>query len=278
VQLCSWLTDLGSITDQILYNHPNQHSGSDPNYTGWKKGFKIRFLVKSFLAQHSFALQAKSIDVTKIQKQQKKEEQPPCYLRKLKQVSPVSVHSQQNSDELPEEVRNKIFFHYHHFCAVLGCPHAPVEEIAKLVKQKNALINFFPRLSKGTKDELTETITNIQLTSFPSKEISRYKYIVKNIIENDIFKSFSGLDQGIAYLFAPELNGKRHIGSMAEVIQNSLENEVDILSIGNDFDSPLLLINQLNGRAFICSAVGNKLNQELIKKHIKTTNLTVNLV
>lgn len=278
VQLCSWLTDLGSITDQILYNHPNQHSGSDPNYTGWKKGFKIRFLVKSFLAQHSFALQAKSIDVTKIQKHQKKEEQPPCYLRKLKQVSPVSVHSQQNSDELPEEVRNKIFFHYHHFCAVLGCPHAPVEEIAKLVKQKNALINFFPRLSKGTKDELTETITNIQLTSFPSKEISRYKYIVKNIIENDIFKSFSGLDQGIAYLFAPELNGKRHIGSMAEVIQNSLENEVDILSIGNDFDSPLLIINQLNDRAFICSSVGNKLNQELIKKHIKTINLTVNLV
>src|SRR5690606_26617431 len=26
VQLCSWLTDLGSITDQILYNHPNQHA------------------------------------------------------------------------------------------------------------------------------------------------------------------------------------------------------------------------------------------------------------
>lgn len=44
VQLCSWLTDLGSITDQILYNHPNQHSGSDPNYTGWKKGFKLGFL------------------------------------------------------------------------------------------------------------------------------------------------------------------------------------------------------------------------------------------
>ncbi len=278
VQLCSWLTDLGSITDQILYNHPNQHSGSDPNYTGWKKGFKIRFLVKSFLAQHSFALQAKSIDVTKIQKQQKKEEQPPCYLRKLKQVSPVSVHSQQNSDELPGEVRNKIFFHYHHFCAVLGCPHAPVEEIAKLVKQRNALINFFPRLSKGTKDELTETITNIQLTSFPSKEISRYNYIVKNIIENEIFKSFSGLDQGIAYLFAPKLNGKRHIGSMAEIIENSLNNEVHILSIGNDFDSPILIINELNSRAFICSSVGNKLNQELIKKHIKTTNLTVNLV
>jgi hypothetical protein len=278
VQLCSWLTDLGSITDQILYNHPNQHSGSDPNYTGWKKGFKIRFLVKSFLAQHSFALQAKSIDVTKIQKQQKKEEQPPCYLRKLKQVSPVSVHSQQNSDELPEEVRNKIFFHYHHFCAVLGCPHAPLEEIVKLVKQKNSLINFFPRLSKGTKKELKEIIKSIQLTSFPEKKIRNYKYIVKNIIESDTFKGFSGLDQGIAYLFAPELNGKRHIGSMTEIIENNKENQVDILSIGDDFDSPLLIINQINDRAFICSAVGNKLNQVLIKKHIKTTNLTVNLI
>src|SRR5690606_38076882 len=63
VQLCSWLTDLGSITDQILYNPPNQLSASDPYYKNWKKGFKIRFLVRSFLAQYSFALQAKSIDV-----------------------------------------------------------------------------------------------------------------------------------------------------------------------------------------------------------------------
>lgn len=278
VQLCSWLTDLGSITDQILYNHPNQHSGSDPNYTGWKKGFKIRFLVKSFLAQHSFALQAKSVDVTKIKTQQKKEEQPPCYLRKLKQVSPVSVHSQQNSDELPEEVRNKIFFHYHHFCAVLGCPHAPVEEIAKLVKQKNALINFFPRLSKGGKNELKETFINIQGTSFPEKEIFRYKTIVKNILDDDYFKSFSGLDQGVAYIFAPALNGKRHVGSMAEIIEDSMNNEVQILSIGDDFDSPLLIINLLNNRAFICSSVSNKLNQTLIKKYIKVTNLTVNLI
>jgi hypothetical protein len=62
VQLCSWLTELGSTTDQILYNHPNQHSSSDPTYKGWKKGFKIRFLIKSFLANHSFALQAKPFD------------------------------------------------------------------------------------------------------------------------------------------------------------------------------------------------------------------------
>ena len=49
VSLCSWLNELGTTTDQILFNHPCQHSASDPTYKGWKKGFKIRFLVKSFL-------------------------------------------------------------------------------------------------------------------------------------------------------------------------------------------------------------------------------------
>ncbi|NTW33768.1 MAG: hypothetical protein HGB12_14300, partial [Bacteroidetes bacterium] len=278
VQLCSWLTDLGSVTDQILYNHPNQHSGSDPDYKGWKKGFKIRFLVKSFLEKHSFALQAKSIDVTKIEKQQKKEEQLPCYLRRLKQVSPISIHCEQNSEELPEEVRNKIFFHYHHFCAVLGCPHAPIDEIAKLVKNKNLLINFFPRLSKGTSKNLKNIFINIQLSFFPDKEIQKHKFIVKNLITDETFKSFSGLDQGIAYLFAPVLNGKRHTGSMKNIIKDSMEKELLIMTIGEDFDSPLLIINISNDRAYICSSVGNKLNQELINKHIKTNNLTVNIV
>ena len=109
VQLCSWLTDLGSTTDQILYNHPNQHSASDPDYKGWKKGFKIRFLVRSFLAQHSFALQSKSFDITKIEKSQKREEQIPCLLRKLRNPSPVTVHSEQNSNDLPDVVRKLLY-------------------------------------------------------------------------------------------------------------------------------------------------------------------------
>ncbi|MEI7499481.1 MAG: hypothetical protein WCK84_03440 [Bacteroidota bacterium] len=278
VQFCSWLTDLGSVTDQILYNHPNQHSGSDPNYKGWKKGFKIRFLVKSFLEQHSFALQAKSIDVTKIEKKQKKEEQKPCYLRKLKQVSPVSIHSEQNSEELPSDVRNKIFFHYHHFCAVLDCPHAPIDEITKLVKKKNSLINFFPRLSKGTSKELTTVLKNIQISSFPEKKIYKRKFIVKNLIHSEIFRGFSGLDQGVAYLFSPVLNGKRHTGSMKKIIEDAIKQELIIFTIGEDFDSPLLIINNVNERACICSSIGNKLNQELIKKHIKANNLSVNIV
>lgn len=277
VQLCSWLTDLGSITDQILYNHPNQHAASDPEYKGWKKGFKIRFLVKSFLAQHSFALQAKSIDVTTIEKKQKKEEQIPCYLRKLRKPSPISVHSDQNSSELPIEVRNKIFFHYHHFCAVLNCPHAPKDEIEKLIKQKNSLINFFPRLSKGSKKELQKAFEKIQSTYFPEKEISKHKIKISKLLEDEIFVDFAGLDQGIAYLFATSLNGKRHIGSMSKILNQCCGNIVLVSTIGSDFNSPLLVVNTSNQRAFICSSVSNKLNQEMIKRKISVKGLNVNI-
>jgi triacylglycerol esterase/lipase EstA (alpha/beta hydrolase family) len=277
VQLCSWLTDLGSITDQILYNHPNQHAASDPDYKGWKKGFKIRFLVKSFLAQHSFALQAKSIDVTTIEKKQKKEEQIPCYLRKLRKPSPITVHIDQNSSELPIEVRNKIFFHYHHFCAVLNCPHAPKEEIEKLIKHKNSLINFFPRLSKGSKKELQKAFEKIQSTYFPDKKISKKKIKISKLLEDETFVDFAGLDQGIAYLFATSLNGKRHIGSMSKILNRCSENIVWVSTIGSGFNSPLLVVNTSNQRVFICSSVSNKLNQEMIKRKIAVKGLNVNI-
>lgn len=277
VQLCSWLTDLGSTTDQILYNHPNQHAASDPDYKGWKKGFKIRFLVRSFLAQHSFALQSKSLDITRIEKNQKHDEQIPCYLRKLRKPSPVTVHSDQNSNDLPEEVRNKLFFHYHHFCAVLGCPHAPVDEIKKLVKQNKTLINFYPRLSKGTDVDLLIKLKDIQSKDFSGKLLFKRKIGVNELIEYKLLKDYSGIELGLAYVFSISLKGKRHSGNMNAIIISNLDCIIELVSIGEGLNGPLLFINEENHRAFICSSVTNKLNQELISRKVVVKKLIVSL-
>jgi len=277
VQLCSWLTDLGSTTDQILYNHPNQHAASDPDYRGWKKGFKIRFLVRSFLAQHSFALQSKSVDITKIEKHQKRDEQIPCYLRKLRKPSPVTVHSDQNSSDLPIEVRNKLFFHYHHFCAVIGCPHAPIEEIKKIVSQKESFISFYPRLSKGKKDNLLKQIEFIRESDFPEIGIVKNERIVKSVLKDEKLQDFLGIDVGIAYLFANSLKGKRHTGNMNEILHSCLDSNIEIISIGIDYESPLVFINNSNERAFICSSIKSKCNQSLIKRKIEVNNLTISI-
>jgi hypothetical protein len=278
VQLCSWLTELGSVTDQILYNHPNQHSSSDPNYKGWKKGFKIRFLVKSFLTKHSFALQAKAIDITNIKKTQNKEEQTPCYLRKLRKPSAVSVHIDQNSNELPIEVRNKLFFHYHHFCALLNCPFAPVDEIKKLVKNAKEYITFFPRLTKDNFDVLNSQFDSIKDIYFPESTKYEFEIAVENAIENEELSHFIGIDQGIAYLFATELNGKRHKGSMSEILKLNEAKFITIYSYDENFDSPILVRNLKNDRAFICSSIDNSLNQKIIKQKIKISGLSVSVL
>lgn len=278
VQLCSWLTELGSITDQILYNHPNQHSSSDPSYNGWKKGFKIRFLVKSFLTKHSFALQAKAIDVTNIKKTQKKEEQTPCYLRKLRKPSAVSVHIDQNSNELPIEVRNKLFFHYHHFCALLNCPFAPVEEIKKLVTNSKEYINFFPILTKDDFDVLSLRFDSIKEIYFPESTKYEFKISVKKAIENEDLGHFTGIDQGVAYLFATELNGKRHKGSMSDILKLNQTEFITIYSYDENFDSPILVRNLKNDRSFICSSIDNSLNQKIIKKKIKINGFAVSVL
>ncbi len=62
------------------------------------------------MATHSFVLQAKTIDVTKIKKSQKKDEQDSWPLRKIRQPSPLTVHNEMVSDSLPSEVRNKLYF------------------------------------------------------------------------------------------------------------------------------------------------------------------------
>jgi hypothetical protein len=276
VQLCSWLTSLGSITDQVIYNHPNFHAKSDPNYKGWKKGFKIRFLVRSFLEKHSFALQSKAIDIVKIEKSQKKEQQEECLLRRISRPSSVSVHVDQNSLELPKEVRSKLFFHYFHFCAVLNCPYAPVDEIKKIIKNRNKLISFFPRLSKGLKSGLKEKFYEIKSLYFSEIEISKQKIKVGKLLEKeDVVSKFKSLQLGIAYLFDNDLKGKRHSGSMSGIISANENNLIEILSIGEINNGLILVINNLNDRAFICSATDSKLNQKLINEKVNVQGVSV---
>ena len=120
-------------------------------------------------------------------------------------------------------------------------------------------------------------LKEIQSEYFPELEISAHKAKVSRLIEHEDFESFAGIDQGIAYLFAETLNGKRHTGSMDDIIQNHTSEILTLKTIGNTFDSPLLVINLINDRAFICSSVSNILNQKLIKTKIQSDNLTVNL-
>lgn len=275
ISICAWLNELVTTTDQILFNHPCQHAPSDPTYKGWKKGFKIRFLVNSFIAKHSFALMAKAVDIEELKSIQEKNEQETCLNRKLSKPSPVSIHNEINSDTLPKSVQNKIFFHYHHYCAVLGCKYAPLKEIQKIVLNYSDYIFVLPRLEKGSKEEIETSFNNLNSKYLKDIDLVENKITIEEALKDETFKKYYDFQQGLAYLFAEKLNGKRHSGSMNEIFKNNAHNFLIVRKPKGYILPSLLIYNEENNRAILVSALLSELNQKLIKKHILVDNLDV---
>jgi hypothetical protein len=278
--LCAWLTDLGSVTDQILFNHPCQHAPSDPTYKGWKKGFKIRFLVKSFLAKHSFALQAKAIDITALEKQQNKSEQIPCLQRKPKNTSAVSIHNDIDNATLPTIVRNKLYFHYHHICCEMNCPYAPKEAIENLLDNYENLVSFFPRLSKSFDFEsLKESYDKIAQKYFSAYKIGSITLSLAKIQKTELYqKQYLDLEVGLAFLVADELNGKRHKGSKDKILAVTKNVNLTIFEPQNLDGTPILLHNPTNDRAIILSSSNSDFNLSIVKKYTNRQGFSIEVL
>lgn len=152
---------------------------------------------------------------------------------------------------------------------------APTDEIKKLVKNANQYITFFPRLTKDDFRILDTQFNSIKEIYFPESIKYEFTLSVEDAIENENLSNFIGIDQGIAYLFATELNGKRHTGSMTEILKLNKSKLITIYSYEKSFDSPILVKNSKNNRAFICSSIDNSLNQKIIKQKIKINGLAV---
>ena len=251
MQFCSWMTDLGSVTDQILYNHPSQHSGSNPTYKNWKKGFKIRLLIGSFVREHSFFMISKSAELPALEKKQKTKEQLPCEKRLLNHVKPVSVHEDLDSPELPEVVRGKVFFHYHHVCAALGCPHAPITEVKKLLKKANTLVSIFPILVKET--DVTNPVDFFRKFSFSDFQVSKRTAKIKSLLADEDFMAKYGVGTAIAFLFSPKLNGKRHVGNMSLILNASRNDTLVVIRNERQKSNPICLYNSTNDRIAVLS-------------------------
>lgn len=275
VGLCSWLTDLGSTTDQILYNHPCQHASSDPTYSGWKKGFKIRLLVKSFITKHSFAMMAKAKDVSILSKKQETEEQTPCNQRNII-ANDVSIHDDIKSPTLPNEVRGKLFLHYHHICAAMGCPHAPLANVHEIVKNAVNHISVFPKLSKGGYQEMELVHLNLATGQFSSTQ-NFITLSCKDILLEFNKRNYKDIEIGLAYLLSEKLNGKRHIGSKDIILNNNLTQSLVIAVIDNLEGSPIFIGNNENDRGVLVSSVSGEANQIALKSHIKITGIDINV-
>ena len=266
--LCRLLYSINCIPDQINWNHPNIHCARDSYYKQWNKGFKLRILLDQYAKFGAFAFRTKaetSNENRRLQRETHYAEK--CETREMN-FTPSTVHPAEFDNRLPENIRGGHYIHFRHFCAVMGCEHAPYCKIREQFDKIGDLINPFPILHKDTEQNLNEVIQSNLLYS--KRNYSNIEIKLKLLLDMynedrtallygvscDSGYPISEILQASAYIVAnnDELSGKRPKNGYITIIEKHLQDDSD-LSIKlkkPDLLTPLIIIG--NGRGAMIGA------------------------
>ncbi|MDD3138393.1 MAG: hypothetical protein PHX08_05410 [Lachnospiraceae bacterium] len=260
--LCKLLHSINCYPDQILWNHPNFHCGNNPYDKKWKKGFKLRVYLDQYEKFGAFAFVSKALSAKENQTlEERKNTAIPCYEREIKAPSISCVHSDENSELLPEIIRGGHYLHNRHVCAVLQCEHAPYQEVEKLISNAEYYINPFPVLVKGTVQEINTIIESDSIMKNRTYEKIQMK--ISDLYEESEDTLLFGDGKGagyplnkivlaITYVIAAQtgqLNGLRPRGSKDRIIVDYLKKftEDTVTILLPELMSPLVV--QMNNYA-----------------------------
>lgn len=276
--LCKLLHSIGCYPDQILWNHPNFHCGSNPYDSKWKKGFKLRVYLDQYEKFGAFAFVSKVLSAKENQAlEENKNVAIPCDKREIKAPSISCVHCDENSDLLPEIIRGGHYLHNRHVCAVLKCEHAPCKEVKKLISRAEYYINPFPVLVKGTIDEINMIIDANSILK--NRTYEKIQMRISDLYEEteDTYLFSDGDEAGypvnkiilaITYVIAAQtgkLNGLRPKGSKDKIITEYLKNfsEETVTILLPELMTPLVV--QLNDYAVLVGPNNPKIYRKLIQ-------------
>jgi len=247
-QLCNLLYDVGCIPDQILWQHPNMQAGNDSYYKSWKKGNKLRVTLDAFSTFGSLAFRSKSLSSSE---NLARESSPnynagKCEERPLSVSGVVAVHIDENHPDIPDEIRGGHYIHHKQICGALSCPHAPCDELDKLMQNAENYISPFAALHKDSARAISALIARDPLLSemtytlheVPVADIVRYYEEGTQTIQfiDGAVHCYSSRRKGypitfmmdaVAFILASRLgllNGKRPQGNRGDLIQRVLSN------------------------------------------------------
>lgn len=283
-QLCQLLYSVNCYPDQILWNHPNFHSGNDPYYSSWKKGFKLRVELDQYAKFGAFAFRTKAESANEnISLQTQTNIAAPCEEKDIT-VKESCVHVDENYIQLPEEIRGGHYLHNKHICAALGCEHAPYEQIDRLIEYSGKYINPFPILSKGTEAEIKDIVgkhsiyTNRKYTKEKVDVVeiyNLYKKAEKSLIwgnSNECGYPVNVLVQALAFLIAAhygELNGYRTRGNQDGHIKKYMEEGMPFEIIANIPDLMTPVVLECDGYSAMVGPRNPRIYSKLIRRDEK---------
>jgi hypothetical protein len=279
MQLCGWMTDRGSTTDQILYNHPSFHSGTDSYYLQWKKGYKIRVSASSFFSVHKFGISPKSLDLKTLAGGQNAQIQPACEDREPRLLTRC-LHIDLTSSALQPPMRGSAYAHFLQACADLGCPHAPREAVQVSLKSYKEKISALSLCTKGSVEEIETLFMDVRSKYFADCEIVESSLLVSQILKRFEKLGYSELEDGMKFLVADHLYGKRALGNGAEIIAQSAKMEVSLMSLigrSSDLLAPIMLIRKSLDRAVFLSSTSGTSNRDLLADMVGLSGYAIRL-
>lgn len=239
--LCKLLYSINCIPDQVNWNHPNIHCPSDPYYVQWNKGFKLRILLDQYAQFGAFAFRTKAESAQENRRLQRQTHVAQRCEEREVHVTASTIHPAENDERLPDIIRGGHYLHFRHFCAVLGCEHAPYNELCQCFRNLGELINPFPILCKEEQTRIEEIINSNTLLSQRNYEIlnvlvsnflTLYRENPTTLIYGQANNGYpiSQILKGIAYVIAndDELFGKRPKGGYVELIERHIAVNPDL--------------------------------------------------
>lgn len=277
--LCRLLYSINCIPDQVNWNHPNIHCPSNPYYEQWNKGFKLRILLDQYARFGAFAFRTKaesSNENRSLQRETHAAER--CETREI-HVTPSAVHPAENDPRLPDIIRGGHYIHFRHFCAVLGCSHAPYDELYTHINHLGEVISPFPILCKDSYFMIEELIQQNVLMS--NRCYTTYHINVSSLLAqyNDNKDSLlygrtnnngypiNTILQAVAFIIADEseLFGNRPKGYLQIIERHCSNNPSLCVEVRRpDLLTPLVIVG--NGRGTLIGPVNPTVYERLVER------------
>lgn len=269
-QLCNLLYDVGCFPDQILWQHPNMQSGSDSYYKQWKKGNKLRVALDTFSSFGSLAFASKA----EASRQNLLREPAgrynaaiECINKTLGDPGVVAVHMDEDSSAIPEAIRGGHYIHHKQLCAVLNCPHAPCNELDRLLSEAEKHVSPFTVLHKNSAMAIGKIIDNEPILS--QRHYSQHSVKIADLVKaaergmKTVLFANGALDyrkstrigypinevlNAIAYIIASQtgnLNGRRPKGAREKIIADAISSDplISVKILVPDLLTPIIITN-----------------------------------
>lgn len=242
--------------DQVLWNHPNQHSTLCKYYKSWKKGFKIRVSLQDYLLQGGFVFKAKKLSAD--ENSSLNANNSSAALKPHKLQGRVTVHLDQNTTWIPPHLRGLVFPHQLWFNVAQGLNINPSGKNLVTNTPAETLFCPFTILTKRTTPEISDIINNDKILSRECYDT--YNFDIKKVItvyekdNNQLLFGKTNLDgfpinymlQAAAFASLSTL-GEKMKGN--RVLGNYLDNLKELISTGRITSTNLTLSIPKKGTA-----------------------------